>query len=131
MRKIIVIAISVLALAAFVACGNKAQGGGAAAAADAGKDLITLKNATGEDIYEMMISPVSMEDSWEKANILEGNILKNGASTTIPRGVFTKNEKYDLTWTSVGKELDYFQWEVDVKNIGTITVTKEDLDDQQ
>jgi hypothetical protein len=91
------------------------------------EQVLVIVNDTGEDLNEMLISPSSEESDWERNNLFEGVVVKNGESVEIPLSVFTQDGAYDLTFTSV-KGNDYYIWDVDVRGAGTITVTKDDLD---
>jgi hypothetical protein len=88
---------------------------------------LVIVNQTGEDLNEMLISRSSEESEWEDANLFEGRILENKKSAELPLSFFEQSGNYDLTFTSVDGN-DYYIWEVDVRNAGTIIVTRDDLD---
>jgi hypothetical protein len=119
-----ILALAVV-MTGLIACGgDKAQAGSPATATS---DTITIKNMTGKNLNEMLISPASEENNWNKEDHFKGKVLKNGQSIEIKKSIFAKAENYDLTFTSVDDD-DYFVWEVDVKHVNSIEVTKDDLD---
>jgi hypothetical protein len=123
-----ILALAVVVTGLLACGGDKARSGatvGAPATALTGS--ITIKNLTGKNLNEMLISPASEENNWNKEDHFKGKVLKNGQSVEIKKSIFTKDENYDLTFTSVDGD-DYYIWEVDVKHVNSIEVTKDDLD---
>ncbi len=122
-----IIAIIAIALVAFVGCAKKTDG---AAKAPVDNTKITIVNNTGSELNEMLISPVSNDSEWEETNYLEGKTVKDGESFQVEKTIFAKAENYDLTFTSTDETpKDYFKMDVDVKNITSLTVTKDDFTD--
>ncbi len=107
----LVLAAAFIALFAF-GCAQKLKG------------EIAFKNETGETITEVVMSHGNAKEFDDK-NLLK-EPLAPGATFSLDKGVFSKAGAYDFDFYAEASDSSYDLWDVDVKAVNSVSVTKND-----
>jgi hypothetical protein len=88
------------------------------------KGEIAFKNETGETITEVVMSHGNAKE-FDDNNLLK-EPLAPGATFSLDKGVFTKAGAYDFDFYAEDSDASYDLWDVDVKAVNAVSVTKND-----